>query len=170
MILHIWEKLWLIPPTSIRKPDHRPALPKPSLILLFLLLQPHSALRSSLSAPWASDERLREMAVLLVISAPGHLLSSRSQHTPVPRGPDSGQVLRMGRAWGGLVLTSLAEHTRTKSSTHPLTAYWITGLHVCNCLLWISAFSTLGLCKLYLHAFVNSCNLTVTSRHTALWY
>lgn len=132
MTLHIWVKIWLTPPTSIRKPDHLPAQLKPSLILLFLLLPPYSALWSSLSAPWAPDERLREMAVLLVISAPGH-----SHYICRPAGLYARQSPgpRMGRSRGGLVLPGLEENTSTKSPTHPpnpvsLTVDWIIGLYI----------------------------------------
>lgn len=148
MILHIWEKFWLIPPTSIHKPDHRPALPKLSLILLFLLLQPHSAPRSSLSAPWAPDERLREMAV-----STGNIRTGTSAVQPVsthasPKGPRLSPGPRDGKSvgWNG-------SHQPGRAYTHQIlhpSSHGMLNLRFarCNCPLWTSAFSTFSLCKL----------------------
>lgn len=93
-----------------------PDQPKPSLILVFLRLQPYSALRESCTVPWAPDERLREMTALLAISAPGH-----SQYICWPAGLCARQSPgpRMGRSRGGLVLLGLEENTSTKSFTRP---------------------------------------------------
>lgn len=116
MTLHVWVKMWLPPPTSIHKADYLPDQPKPSLILPFLLLQPYSALRNSRTAPWAPDERPREMTARLVISAPGC-----SHYICWPAGLCARQSPgpRMGRSRGGLVLPGLEENTSTKSLTHP---------------------------------------------------
>lgn len=107
-----------VTPSSHIQPQNRPSCWSAKAISdsPILLLQPYSTLRNSCTAPWAQDERPREMTALLVISAPGH-----SHYICWPAGLYARQSPgpRMGRSRGGLVLPGLEENTSTKSLTHP---------------------------------------------------
>lgn len=143
---------------SILKPDHLPGQPKPSLILLFLPLQPYSAPRNSPSAPWAPDERLREMAVILVISALGrnrYICEPASFYTRQSLGAPFSPGPRMGR----LDLSSLPGHTSIKSSILPPNPPVSRYIESLVCTLSLSSLNLSLFTLMYLYVSV-SCAVT----------